>query len=103
MNERKSVLIVDKNASLMKIYRFFLERAGYDVTFLVYSGDPFEVENKKFDVAVVDDLRGAWSTVWNQITAGRKMLYCGSQDAVHEARERKCEAHLQGKEIKKRR
>lgn len=88
MEEQKTALLVEDNASCLKAYARYLEDRGYAVTTAMTAEQAKKFYKKQFDVAIIDGLNGECFDIYTKINATKKVIYTGDDKIIEEAKQK---------------
>lgn len=96
MNEEtKTALVVDDESVTRESQRDFLIMVGgFDVTTAPSREEALEYNNQKFDLLLMDGLKGDCMELYSEINAGRKVIITGDVEIFEEAQKREWEVYL---------
>ncbi len=86
----KKVLIVDDDPEwLYDTYEPMLKHLGCEHSLVNFQYAPLDIPRlptERFDIAIIDGLKGSWSEVGRRVNAGRKVLSTFNDEYLSECR-----------------
>jgi len=85
MADKKRVLVVEDCPTLLKSYERRLTSKGYDVATVLYGGSKTKIPSERFDLVMIDGLKGDWKEVAKRVDSGKVVIVSGNPDITSEA------------------
>ena len=92
-DENLSVLVVDDEDTSLRAIRRCLEDRGCTVTTVKSADEAREYQKQRFDIVIIDGLKGRYTEVYNFVDAGRKIIFSGDNNILEDAKKKGMESY----------